>query len=136
MYINVLHEIHLCLHMHYTGYMHIHDHIHKYSSCLRHVYANAGVIQTTRASELTSSDSVLHTHISFHRTTRAPNDVTMMTSPSTAPLSLRQLRQLRNKTIVDIRLRPRCVLPSPRPLPADRPHRLRSEFAGFLFALA
>jgi len=30
MYINILHEIRL--HMNHTGYVHIHEHIHKYSS--------------------------------------------------------------------------------------------------------
>jgi len=36
---------------------------------------------------------------------------------------------------VDIRL-PSALCTSITPFPSDRPHRLRSEFSGFLFALA
>jgi len=42
-------------------------------------------------------------------------------------------KQLKHKAMLDIRLRTRCAIPSP---PADRMHRLRSEFFGFLLALA
>jgi len=38
-----------------------------------------------------------------------------------------------NKAVIDIRLRPLYARPSP--LATDRPHSLRSEFSGFVFAL-